>query len=90
MYCVKSHAKFISGDETEDEIIEKLIANYEEHGEVDEKFTQFALHWKYLTRDMSSPGQITEEEFDNYYSALSASIKENGIFDLIMREAYNL
>lgn len=61
---------YVSGEETEEQILNQFLANFEEGGNVDAK--------------------VSQEEFFNYYSGVSASIDNDGYFDLLLRKAYNI
>lgn len=70
VYNVQRHAKYLSGEWTEDQCLREFLDSFDTPNEKD--------------------GQITGEEFVNYYSGVSASIDSDAYFDLMMRNAWKL
>ncbi|XP_031637576.1 calcyphosin-like protein [Contarinia nasturtii] len=80
VYSVLHHPEYTCGDQTEEQILDRFLANFEVGGVVDG-------HW---SNSLASNSRVTEEEFFNYYAGVSASIDNDLYFDLVMRQAYKL
>jgi Ca2+-binding EF-hand superfamily protein len=70
VYNVKKHAKYLSGEWSEERCLREFLDCFDTPNEKD--------------------GIITETEFMNYYSGVSASIDTDIYFDLMMRNAWKL
>jgi len=78
VYDVKNNQKYLNGECTEEEILLKFLSNFETSG---------------LNNGQQAglkDGQVTREEFRDYYSGISASIDEDAYFDLMMRSSWKL
>eukprot|EP00049_Salpingoeca_infusionum_P004198 m.75659 g.75659 ORF g.75659 m.75659 type:complete len:223 (+) comp12454_c4_seq1:52-720(+) len=74
VYDVRRHPKFISGEKTEDELLDEFLGTFEGDDGAGGK----------------GDGKVTWEEFLNYYSGVSASIDDDPYFDLMMRQSWKL
>lgn len=88
VYNVKSNPRYISGDETEEQILTKFLGNFEQEATRDGHVKIFSYCERMYHEFFRL--QVTQEEFLNYYSAISASIDNDCYFDLMMRQAYKL
>jgi len=85
-------------DKTQDGVITlddlKHVFNVKRHPlYVAGKESEETIRQRFLThfeQDATKAGHVTHEEFFNFYSALSATIDEDGYFDLVMRQCYKL
>lgn len=87
VYNVKSNPLYISGEETEEGILKRFLANFEQDNADGKVFCSFRV---VMDRIKLYKLQVTKDEFFNYYSGISASIDNDCYFDLMMRQSYKL
>lgn len=62
----------------------RFVSGVQTHEEILQKFI---AHFEEHHREN---GEITKEDFENYYAALSASVEDDTYFDLVIRQVYKL
>ena len=77
-YNAKQHPKVQSGEKTEDEILSEFLDTFEDH------FCDMKGHAD--ARD----GNVTLEEWLEYYNNVSMSIDDDAYFELMMNNTWNL
>lgn len=76
VYNASNHPDVKAGKKTEDEILGEFLSTFETHHSV-------------MKGGVGLDGNVTQEEFLEYYSNVSASIDDDRYFDLMMRNAWN-
>ena len=75
-YDASKHPDVKSGKKTHDEVLKEFLETFETHHNT--------LH------GAQSDGQVTKEEFVEYYTNISANIDNDAYFDLMMSNAWQL
>ncbi len=76
MYSAKTHPDVLAGKKSEEQILLEFLETFETH---------------HSTRNNGAPDHVvTQEEFEEYYANLSASIDNDQYFELMMNNAWNL
>jgi len=79
VFNVKQNPRYQNGEASEEEILSKFLNNFETTGIKDG-----------MSEHGYNDGKVTKQEFMDYYSGISVSIDNDGYFDLMMRNAWNL
>ena len=77
VYNAKFHPDVKKGKKTEDEVLAEFLDTFEEHFNV-------------LNNNKSRDGQISMEEWIEYYNNISMSIDRDDYFELMMKNAWNM
>ncbi|XP_072032235.1 calcyphosin-like protein [Amphiura filiformis] len=77
VYNTRRHPEVLSGEKTEDEVLIKFLNTFESDANSPDV-------------EPTGDGEVTKDEFENYYAGVSASVDEDIYFDLVMRTAWNL
>lgn len=75
-YDASKHPDVKAGKKTEDEVLKEFLETFEMHHNV--------------ANGMKADGQITIDEFIEYYTNISAGIDSDAYFDLMINNAWNL
>lgn len=79
----------MSGEETEEQILKKFLAHFEEGGEVDGTVTQEEFE-NYYSGKFQQTNKSLKIQNHIRSTGISASIDNDGYFDLMIRQAYKL
>lgn len=74
VYDVTKHKKYLSGEWTEERCLREFLDSFDSPD----------------NKDGEKDTEISEEEFQNYYAGVSASVDGDAYFDLMMRNAWGV
>ncbi len=92
----RSHPKFINGEKTEEQIFKEFLRTFDSpigDGKVSTSSTLWSIDPKLTTYHLffsKRRDQVTQQEFEDYYAGVSASVDSDVYFDLMMRQAWKL
>ncbi|XP_036919061.1 calcyphosin-like protein isoform X1 [Sturnira hondurensis] len=94
VYNPKHHPKYQNGEWTEEQVFRKFLDNFDSPYDKDGLVLQVGptemVRSKVSCLFLTSPLQVTPEEFMNYYAGVSASIDTDVYFIVMMRTAWKL
>jgi len=76
LYNAKKHPAVVDGRKTEEQVLGEFLETFEQHHN--------------MRSGNEADGQVTTEEFVEYYTNVSASIDDDMYFSHMMNQAWNL